>query len=101
MGKKKNLVELDEYDKGYIEAKMSRSTIAKDEIDPLISAKRLSYKVELKCKNKKQKELVKSIQENKITIVKGVFGVGKTYVINSTALKMLKDPASGIEKIIV
>lgn len=101
MGKKKNLVELDEYDKGYIEAKMSRSTIAKGEIDPLISAKRLSYKVELKCKNKKQKELVKSIQENKITIVKGVFGVGKTYVINSTALKMLKDPASGIEKIIL
>ena len=55
MGKKKNLAELDDYEKGYIEAKMSRSTSVKGEIDSMISAKRLSYKIELKCKNKKQK----------------------------------------------
>ena len=50
MGKKKNLAELDDYEKGYIEAKMSRSTSVKGEIDSMISAKRLSYKIELKCK---------------------------------------------------
>lgn len=101
MGKKKNLLaELDEYDKGYIEGKMSRSVVAGGETTGPLTNK-LDYKVELKCKNKKQKELVKSIQDNKITIVKGVFGVGKTYVINSIALKMLKEVSSGIEKIIL
>ena len=102
MGKKKNLAELDEFEKGYIEAKMSRTIVAHpNELSSPVSIKRLSYKVDLKCKNEKQKELVKSIRDNKITFVKGVFGVGKTYVINSMALKLLKEPASGIEKIIL
>lgn len=61
--------------------------------------KSLNYKINLKCKNKKQKDLVKSIEENDIIIVEGVFGVGKTFVINSVALEMLKHPESGINKI--
>lgn len=61
-------------------------------------AKSLSYKVNLKCKNQKQKELVNTIKNNQITLVKGVFGVGKTFVINSVALEMLKNQE--IEKII-
>ena len=61
--------------------------------------KSLNYKINLKCKNKKQKDLVKSIEENDIIIVEGVFGVGKTFVINSVALEMLKRPESGINKI--
>ena len=60
----------------------------------------LNYKICLKCKNKKQKDLVKAIEENDITIVEGVFGVGKTFVINSVALDMLKNPDNNIEKII-
>ena len=60
----------------------------------------LKYKIDLKCKNKKQKELVETIKENKITFVQGVFGVGKTFVINSVALDMLKDPTNNIEKIV-
>lgn len=63
--------------------------------------KSLGYKVNLKCKNRKQKDLVKAIEENDITIVEGVFGVGKTFVINSVALEMLKNPESGIKKIIL
>lgn len=62
-------------------------------------SKTLKYKVNLKCKNKKQKDLVRAIESNKITIVEGVFGVGKTFVINSVALDMLKNPESGIKKI--
>ena len=61
----------------------------------------INYKVNLKCKNVKQKELVKSIYENDIIFVEGVFGVGKTFVINSVALDMLKEPNNGIDKIIL
>ena len=60
----------------------------------------INYRVNLKCKNAKQKELVKSIYENDIIFVEGVFGVGKTFVINSVALEMLKEPNNGIDKII-
>ena len=59
----------------------------------------IDYRVNLKCKNAKQKELVKSIYENGIIFVEGVFGVGKTFVINSVALEMLKEPNNGIDKI--
>ena len=60
----------------------------------------IDYRVNLKCKNAKQKELVKSIYNNDIIFVEGVFGVGKTFVINSVALEMLKEPNNGIDKII-
>lgn len=61
--------------------------------------KPLNYKVNLKCKNQKQKELVNTIKKNQITIVEGVFGVGKTFVTNSVALDMLKNQE--VEKIIL
>lgn len=61
----------------------------------------LKYKVNLKCKNQKQKELVKTIHENQITFVEGVFGVGKTFVINSVALSYLKDENNEIDRIIL
>ena len=61
----------------------------------------LKYKVNLKCKNQKQKELVKTIHENQITFVEGVFGVGKTFVINSVALSYLKDEDNEINRIIL
>lgn len=58
-----------------------------------------SFKISLKCQNQKQKELVNSIKNNLITICKGVFGVGKSYVIGATALKLLKT-TNEFEKII-
>lgn len=64
-------------------------------------SKSLKYKINLKCKNQKQKELVHAIHENQITFVEGVFGVGKTYVINSVALSILKEPNNGIDRIIL
>lgn len=63
-------------------------------------ASHLKYRINLKCKNQRQKELVNTIKCNDITIVEGVFGVGKTFVINSVALELLKDEESGIKKII-
>ena len=63
-------------------------------------ASHLDYRISLKCQNQRQKELVNTIKNNEITIVEGVFGVGKTFVINSVALEMLKDEDSGIKKIV-
>lgn len=61
----------------------------------------INYKINLKCKTHKQKELVKAIYDNDIIFVEGVFGVGKTFVINSVALDMLKDGTNSIDKIIL
>lgn len=53
---------------------------------------------ELKCKTDKQKELVKSIRKNEITICSGSAGSGKTFVTLNTALRLLKE---GYRKIIL
>ena len=58
-----------------------------------------SFKVSLKCKNQKQKELVNSIKNNQITICKGIFGTGKSSVIGATVLNLLK-ATNDFEKII-
>lgn len=63
-----------------------------DEIRDLICIK------ELKCKTEKQKELVKSIRKNEITICSGSAGTGKTFVTLNTALRLLKE---GYKKIIL
>lgn len=47
-------------------------------------------KVGLKCKNAKQKELVKSIKENEIIFCTGAAGTGKSYVTLATALDLLQ-----------
>ena len=82
MAKKKKIVPADESD---LSVKNQASYMEEDYLN-----KKLRYQIKLKCKNAKQKELVKAIKENKITFVEGVFGVGKTFVINSVALKMMK-----------
>ena len=99
MGKKKNLAELDPEDMNYIIGKMERFPNFESAYANRASSKLLNYKIDLKCKNKRQKEVVQSIKNNKITVVEGVFGVGKSYVINSMALKMLKD--GEVERIIL
>lgn len=55
-----------------------------------------SYRQEQLVKNfcpktDKQKELVKSIEDNEITIVKGISGSGKTFVALASALSLLGD----------
>lgn len=100
MAKKKNLKELDEYDRLLIESKMNNCFEDRFNAQYMNASKALNYKLNIKCKNKKQKELVETIKSNKITFVEGVFGVGKTYIINSVALSMLKNPDNDIKKII-
>lgn len=103
MGKKKNpLPELDEYDKGYIEAKMGRVTIDSQLIDSL-NLKRANYKVELKCKNKKQKEFLNQLKDSSKQICFGIgsAGSGKSYLSLGYALSQIKDISSPYEKIII
>lgn len=53
--------------------------------------KGLNYKIKCKFKNKKQKELSTSIEDNRITFVTGAPGTGKTFVALKTGLELLKD----------
>ena len=46
--------------------------------------------IDLKCKNESQKNLIKLINENTITICSGRAGTGKTFVACAQALKLLK-----------
>lgn len=45
---------------------------------------------QLKCKNHKQKELVKTIDSHEVTVCTGIAGSGKTYVALAYALKALE-----------
>lgn len=49
-----------------------------------------SMSVVVKCKNENQKLLVKSINDNEITIVSGLPGTGKTFLACGEALKLIK-----------
>lgn len=53
---------------------------------------------ELKCKTEKQKQLVKSIRKNEVTICSGSAGTGKTFVTLNTAMRLLNE---GYKKVIL
>lgn len=61
----------------------------------------LRGKVNLKCKNPKQKKLSKMIDNNQITLCKGPAGVGKSYISVVKALELLKNPKNSYNKIII
>ena len=60
--------------------------------------KKVHYKVKLKCKNQKQKEYAKMIEEKEIVFATGSAGCGKTYVAVLKALELLKED-NNFEKI--
>jgi phosphate starvation-inducible PhoH-like protein len=62
----------------------------------------LQFKIKPKFKNKKQKDLYETILENRITIIKGSAGTGKTFIALMAALECLKNKKDfNIEKIII
>ena len=88
MAKKKRLVEsLDEDELEYIKTKMNPE---KEEPNQ-ISSKLLNFKLKLKCKNQKQKELHNLIKEKQIVFCQGSAGTGKSYIATETALDLLKN----------
>lgn len=52
---------------------------------------KVCYKIKLKCKNAKQKEYAKMIDEKEIVFATGSAGCGKTYVAVLKALELLKE----------
>ena len=58
-------------------------------------------KIEIKPKTENQKKLVEVIQKNEITIASGLPGTGKTFLACAEALKLIKNPQSPYQKIIL
>jgi len=63
--------------------------------------KDLNYKINIKFKNEKQKDLFSKILENRITFIRGSSGTGKTLISLKTALYCLKNPEYNIGKILI
>lgn len=72
--------------------------IRADEMRDLMN---LNYKINCKFKSKKQSDLSKMITDNRITIVSGSAGTGKSFIALKTALELLKDVDSGIGDILL
>ncbi|MFN7656534.1 MAG: PhoH family protein [bacterium] len=58
-------------------------------------------KVDVKPKTENQKKLLQAIKENEITIASGLPGTGKTFLACAEALKLLKNPETAYQKIIL
>lgn len=103
MGRKKHLEDIDAYNKGYIDASMNKGITVNSDILNSNSTKLFDYKVEIKCKNKKQKDLLKLLKDEskQICIVHGSAGSGKSYISLAYALSALKDETNNFDKIII
>lgn len=107
MGKKKNLKGIDEFDMEFINEKLGKTTVtdymSPDEMISATSLKALNYKLDIKCKNEKQKEFLKNLKDKKhqICFASGAAGAGKSYISLAFALHELKDGGSPYDKIII
>ena len=87
MAKKKRLTEsLDEEELEFVTSKMN----PEKEDFKTTSTKLLNFKLKLKCKNQRQKELHNLIKEKQIVFCQGSAGTGKSYIAAETALDLLK-----------
>lgn len=94
MGKKSNLdkdalLELAEY-------KQTKSNIVTEKDNKFIT-----YRVNLKCKNEKQKDFVNMINDNQIIFGVGPAGTGKSYCAVAKALELLKSDSTPYKKICI
>jgi len=103
MGKKKNLQSLSEEELDFIEEKMKKDSA----LNYLTSEglctklKALNFKLNVKCKNEKQKNFIKNLQDLsiKLNICDAPAGVGKSLLALTAALYHLKN--GNVSKIIV
>jgi len=64
--------------------------------DEMRELMKMKYRIRCKFKSKKQKDLSKTIKENRITFVTGSPGSGKTFIALKTGLELLKSDNSPI-----
>lgn len=101
MGRKKNMQGLDTHEIEYINEKMGYNVI--DRCDDIIHFSRsVDYKVEIKCKNKKQKDFLNLLRDDTKQICLGIgsAGSGKSFISLAYALEALKDPSTPYRKIV-
>lgn len=92
MGKRKIFQELSDDDLELINAKMDKSyNRYPTQVNSAIAFDNsTNYKINLKCQNIEQKEFLRSINENDITLCSAKSGVGKTYIAVSRSLELLQ-----------
>lgn len=61
----------------------------------------LTSSINIKCKSKAQRDVIKSIDDNDISIITGPPGTGKTYLSCAKALKFIKEEHTKYKKIIL
>ena len=95
MGKKKNLKGIDELDMQFIEDKMKGDSALNylTSCGMVTQLKALSFKLDIKCKNEKQKDFLNVLKNKNYQICFGIGapGTGKSYISLSFALRELKE----------
>ena len=97
MAKKKNLKDVDALDMAIIEEHMSNDSIlnyiAPNGLVDVKMLKTMNFKVDIKCKNEKQKEFLNCLKEKQKELCFGIGspGTGKSFISLSYALKELRD----------
>jgi phosphate starvation-inducible PhoH-like protein len=103
MGKKKNLKGLDENEIDFIENKMKGDSAFNylTSYGMVSQLKALNFKLDIKCKNAKQKKFLKNLQnlDLKLNICDAPAGVGKTLLALTAGLFLLKN--ASVSKIII
>lgn len=69
--------------------------------DEMRNLANMKFRTKIKCKNVKQKKLIKTIKENKITFVTGSPGTGKTIIALKAALDIIKSDRYPIENLLL
>jgi phosphate starvation-inducible PhoH-like protein len=83
---------------------MPRKPRATEDIENWLSpaqATLTKLRIDLKCKNERQKEFIRLINKKEITICAGPAGTGKTYVACAEALRLLATKPEIYKKIII
>ena len=104
MGRKKHLKGIDDFDMEFIDSKMRADALSSglEYLDAYKNQlKTLNYKLEIKCKNQKQKEFLNILKDKTKEVCFGIgsAGTGKSFISLSYALKELKE--QNFEKIIM
>lgn len=103
MGKKKNLKDLDEFELEFIEKKMNGDSALNylTSCGMITQLKALNFKLDIKCKNEKQKIFLKNLKDLKckLNICDAPAGVGKSLLALTAGLYHLKN--GNVSKIIV
>ena len=97
MAKKKNLKGIDEIEMEFINEKLKRVSstdyLNEDNMVSVNAIKALNFKLNIKCKNEKQKEFLNQLNNKNKELCFGIGspGTGKSFISLSYALKAIKD----------